>query len=176
MGIMEFHFTSSMVAVRRAGLTLLVWGPRLAALGTLVLWFVPTRRYESTENTERTYFGLGWPDHWLASDVTLEFRPTVRRDGTWSYDYKRRGPLTAWDPVPSSLGLEDAFTYRRWKRENPLFGPLWQTAVGGVCLLVASYVNQFRRPPASQSAPTFGTATDADQGREADGGTPLLIS
>ena len=152
------------MALRRTVLTLAVWGLRLAALGTLVLWFIPTRQYESTENAERTYFGLGWPDHWLASEVTLDFRPTVRRDGTWSYEYKRRGPLTAWDPVPSSAGIEDAFTYRRWKRENPLYGPLWQTALGVMCLVVAAYLNQFRRPPAGASAPAVRAGPGAESG------------
>ncbi|MDY3563503.1 hypothetical protein R5W23_005115 [Gemmata sp. JC673] len=152
---------------RRIGLTVAVWGLRLAALGPLALWFIPTRQYESNETAERTYFGLGWPDHWLASEVTLEFRPTVRRDGTWSYEYKRRGPLTAWDPVPHSAGIEDAFTYQRWKRENPLYGPLWQTAIGGVCLLVAAYLNQFRHPRRGASAPADAVAPDAEPGAAA---------
>ncbi|VTS00898.1 unnamed protein product [Gemmata massiliana] len=148
---------------RRIGLAVAVWGLRLAALSVLVLWFIPTRQYESTENAERTYFGLGWPDHWLASEVTLTFRPTVRRDGTWSYEFHRRGPLTAWDRVPDSMGLEDAFTYHRWKRENPLYGPLWQTAVGGVFLLVAVYLNQFRRDRPVKAATTVSSATPAPE-------------
>ncbi|MBO0698638.1 MAG: hypothetical protein J2P46_09605, partial [Zavarzinella sp.] len=94
----------------------------------------------------------GWPDHWLASEVSLEFRPTLRRDGTWSYKVHKRGPLTAWDPIPQSAGLDDAFTYRRWKRENPLYGPLWQTGIAAVCWVVAAYLNQFRRPRKSPGA------------------------
>jgi hypothetical protein len=147
------------MAFRRTGLAVAVWGLRLVALGTLALWFVPSRQYVSTETAERTYFG--WPDHWLASEVTLEFRPTVRRDGTWSFEYKRRGPLTAWDPEPHSAGIEDAFIYRRWKRENPLYGPLWQSAVGVMFLLIAAYLNQFRGPPVVISSSATAEAKPA---------------
>jgi len=161
------------VVHRRIGVAVAVWGLRLAALGTLALWFIPTRQYESTETAERTYFGLGWPDPWLASEVTLQFRPTVRRDGTWSHEYKRRGPLTAWDPEPRTLGIEDAFTYRRWKRENPLYGPLWQSAVGVVCVLVAAYLNQFRRRPVvpNGEATGAGPAAATDPARTSVSGT-----
>jgi len=68
--------------LRRTGLAFVVWGLRLAALGTLVLWFIPTRQYESIENAERTYFGLGWQGRWLASEVTLEFRTTQSTSAT----------------------------------------------------------------------------------------------
>src|SRR4051812_16340968 len=132
---------------QRFVLGLAVWGLRLAALCILALWFVPERRYEQSAMAERTYFGLGWPEHWLASEGSLEFRPTLRYDGTWSYRVRKRGPLTAWDPLPPSTGLDDAFTYRRWKRGNPLYGPLWQTGVAVACWVTAAYFNQFRRPP-----------------------------
>lgn len=59
--------------MQRIGLALLVWGLRFAALGSVVIWFISTRQYEATENSERTYFGLGWPDRWFESKVTLDF-------------------------------------------------------------------------------------------------------
>ncbi|HEX3147772.1 MAG TPA: hypothetical protein VHR66_06785, partial [Gemmataceae bacterium] len=59
---------------RRIGFAVAVWALRLAALSTLVLWFVPTWEYEATDTRERTYFARGWParNRWLVSEVVLE--------------------------------------------------------------------------------------------------------
>ena len=139
----------SFVPSRRAAVGVLVWGLRLAAVGSLAAWGVPHREYEATDLTERTYVGYGWPTHWLASEVELRADP-VRLDmdrGVVPNTLRKRGPLTAWEPQPTVRGVGDGYTYRAWSRCSLLVhGPVWPTALGGVVWLVARYLGQFRRP------------------------------
>jgi hypothetical protein len=130
---------------RSFGWLFVVWGVRLLSLGTVAFWLLPTQQFESTGHSEYTYFALGWPNPWLISEVTLSFHPTVRRDGSVSYEYNRRGPLTVWDPRPRSTGIEDCFTYTGRQQINPWFGPIWQPPLAILGFVVAAYLNQFRR-------------------------------
>jgi hypothetical protein len=148
----------------RVGLRLVVWALRSVALGALALWFIPERRYEVSETAEQTYFALGWPEQWLVSDVTLEFLPTWSVDSGWSRKVRMQGLLTVWDPIPQGGG----FGYRARKRVNPLYGPLWQTGVGAVCLAIAIYLNQFRKRPSAVEVASPMQASSPDVARLAD--------
>lgn len=58
---------------RRFALIAIVWLLRLTALASFAIWFIPEDRYSVTDIGEETYYGMGWPDHWLASRVTVQY-------------------------------------------------------------------------------------------------------
>ena len=125
-------------------LTIIVLFLRLVALSSLALWCVPTFRHESTATTDHKFHALGWPTHWFETELTREsLGGPLRRDK----EVGGARPPGAERPKTFDEG-RDRYNghYLRTRRVvNPLLGPVWQTLVGVVVWMVATYVNQLSR-------------------------------
>ncbi len=131
------------------------WLLRIAAIGFFSCMFIPKWKYELTSTYERASFELGWPHVYYSNKMTVAFNcfyhPGKKPDYPillhgWTLAHRRDVPIGS--------------KYGNWGFERKTFGPslfefpVWQTGVGVILLMIASYLAQFK----GDRAQTLGQA------------------